>query len=178
MDSQEGPGRLLQLVGIAALSLASFSCVVNFCASEYSATRGTVTSSCVTDLSGVPIENSQCAESQRYNLVCYRYEVGGEVYNRQAHSEIMATDDSSNAGQVYAPGKNLIVYYNPADPYQSGIWREVPQNELFLVFLGIGSYLLAFLCRRFESVALFFGAAMDLNEPELATVESHEASFT
>lgn len=178
MDSQEGPGRLLQLVGIAALSLASFSCVANFCASEYSATRGTVTSSCVTDFSGIPIENSQCSQSQRYNLVCYRYEVGGEVYNRQAHSEIMASDDSSSASPTYTPGKNLIVYYNPADPYQSGIWSEIPQNELFLVFLGFGSYLLAFLCRRFESVALFFGAAMELNDSELVAVESNEASFT
>ncbi len=178
MDSQERPGRLLQLVGIAALSLASFSCAVNFCASEYSATRGTVTSSWVTDLSGVPIENSQCSESQLYNCVCYRYEVGGEVYNRQAHSEILATDDSTNVVRAYVPGKNLIVYYTPADPYQSGIWSEIPQNELILVFLGIGSYLLAFLCRKFEAVAHFFGAAMELNERELATPEPHEASFT
>lgn len=176
MDSQERPGRLLQLVGIAALSLATFSCTVSYFGSEYSATRGTVTSSWVTDLAGTPVVEAESNDSQLYTCVCYQYEVGGEIYNCQSHTEILAT---ANIGkmQAYEPGENLIVYYNPADPYQSWIWTEIPQNELFLMLLGFGSFVLAFLCRRFEFVAHFFGAAMDLNDRELAQ-ETHTASFT
>lgn len=178
MDSQERPGRLLELVGIAALSLASFSYIASCWASEYSATRGTVISSWVTDLAGKRIENSQHAKSRLYSCVCYRYEVGGEIYNRQAHTEILNNEDCENTARAFSPGKNLIVCYNPADPYQSEIWQEIPLNELFLLLLGVGAYLLAFLCRKFESVAIFFGDTWEYPECNFVAQDTQEASFS
>ena len=190
METHERPGRLLELVGIAAFSLAAFSYCAGYIPSEFRSTRGTVINSRVTSLDDafpanrVRQSTAQTKPTKSFTRVSYRYKVDGRVYENETQSDVMTNSRPDRIAKSLGPGKALTVYYNRLDPYQSHIWNEFPHNECFLLILAVGSYLLAFLCRKFEPVARFLCVSVEGNEPEgselgLATISpSGEPSFT
>jgi hypothetical protein len=175
MESSQRPGWMLKLVGITALSMAACSHVVSIATDEFSTTEGTITASYVSPTSGLdkPIVldelGNQCIDpaTPTYTRVLYRYKVDGTTYHREIQTETSTNRKAGDVAGVYCPGQRLTVFYKPADPYQSHIWPELPQSEVFLAALGIATYLIALLCGRFEFLSRLFDVSFAIEANEL-----------
>ncbi len=187
MDAQEQPDRMLELIGVAALSLAIFSYSYSVLNSEYVATQGHIMGSSVTPAIDVskPIRRRHAIvnpdDALKYTRVTYQYKVDGRQFYGCVDSETTSTSRPHRLAVAYHAGKSVPVYFNPERPHDSHIWKADSTNESFLIFLGIFSYLLAFLCRRFDSVSRYFGGA-DLPRSQVASEfpvvsDSHNPSF-
>jgi hypothetical protein len=192
MGTEEKPDRMLELIGVAALSLAIFSYAYSILTSDYVATQGRVMGSSVTpavDFSK-PINRHQLDANTEgamsYTRVTYRYEVNGQLFFGCADSETTKTNQPQRLATVYQSGRSVPVYFNPERPHDSHIWKEDSNNNSFLIFLGFFCYALAYLCRKFDSVSVFFGGTGRSNSgrpnelPSAAVqtaADSHNPSF-
>ena len=185
METQERPGRLLELVGIAALSLAAITYVAARYTGPFIATQATITRSFIvtpTELSkpmycSVPAQATPT--SPQFARVFYHYQIDGQKFLGESESKTSTSNQAQRIAEAYHSGRKTTVYVNRKNPAESHLWLARPNNEAFLVLLGVVSYILAFLCHRFEPVARFFALTEEFEElePNLAMPES-EPSFS
>jgi hypothetical protein len=182
MDSSRKPGWLLRLVGLSALSLATCSHIAYRVSDGFETTDGIITASFINQISGQN-QPKRCETSGQtslefhgpaYTRVFYKYEVNGKTYRRETQMELVSQSDSERFVSEFGAGRRLTVFYDPADPYQSQIFREFPPNESFLIGLGLSTFLLASFCGRFEWLSRLFDISVTEEVFEPPTVGEPE----
>ncbi len=94
-------------------------------------------------------------------LIRYSYRIGTKRYTRETNLETPGfggrksrQQTARNIIRVYTPGKKIIVYYNPREPEQSTLVRNIPWH----IFIKIGLGYLLFglgLCLLFSKTFSF-----------------------
>ncbi len=136
MESQERPGRLMELVGIAALSLAAISYLAGYFTGPLVATKATVTRSFVVtpgELSR-PMYcsiSARTAKSPRFTRVFYRYQIDGQQFLGEAVTETTTCDRPERIANSYHSGRETTVYVDRENPAESHLWPRGPTTKHF-----------------------------------------------
>lgn len=87
-------------------------------------------------------DNSSMPRNERIAAIYYAFEVAGRTYQAKRVTLAEKTAESEVAGLLaqYPAGKVVTVFYDPADPSNAVLEREMPQGVLAgcLTLLGVG----------------------------------------
>jgi hypothetical protein len=115
-------------------------------ARHWPSTSGTVLKARVRTRRRTDVEGRSRFESEP--LVTYEYEVNGRIYRgtRLSFAERISPGEIDAWLKRYPQGKNVTVYYNPADPSQAVLERSLPpvvvKGVLLLLVIFLGAALL------------------------------------
>ncbi len=129
-------GLLFLIIGLIFVAIGVFVVKNSQSVKKWPATKGVVIESKV-----VSHFDSESNHSMYAPAITYTYEVGGKQYQNSDYAFVnISYSDPSKAEEIvkkFPPGKKVIVYYNPENPYKAVLTKNSSLMIYIPAVLGI-----------------------------------------
>lgn len=148
----------------------------------WSQTTGTVLTSCVESRKKVPGDNDSDTAVMNLPNVMYKYQVNDQSFrgSRIDLGQRTSENELESILDRYPVGAPVVVYYNPADPQDAVLERDVPAGTFWIgggcVFFSIAVPIIAILI-YYKAIDWFDGGAIVAGGMGLATL-GHAIAYT